>query len=221
MTTPPRVVRLAAAALAVLALAGCGSVKPGIAVDVDGNTLSMSDLDARSADYCVIAGAGAQDQAATATGDARRAVASSFIVAQLAERAARAEDVTVPRSRSEVPAAQLAAAREALGADRFARVRDLLDEQARTSALVAALGAKEIGFDYAGSTAEEIAGAEQQLLQAGSPVLQTGLEQADVDVDPRLGLNTSTLQPTGRTGSLSVAVSDPATELPAGQSCTS
>ncbi|MFY0407485.1 hypothetical protein [Solicola sp. PLA-1-18] len=217
-------VRLAAAAAGVLVLAGCGGIKPGVAVEVDGASLSMRQLDDRSADYCVITGAGGQDpasgQGAAATGDARRAVASSFIVARLAERAARAEDVTVPPSRSQIAPAQLAAARQALGADTVARVRGLLDEQARTSALVAALGAKDTGFDYAGSTDAQVQAAEQQLLQAGSAQLQKALGEADITVDPRIGLDTSSLQPTGRTGSLSVAVSRLPNNLPAGQTCS-
>ncbi|MFS0884180.1 hypothetical protein [Aeromicrobium sp. 179-A 4D2 NHS] len=186
--------RLVVLGLAALALSACGPVHPGAAAVVDGSRIAMSDVDDVAAVYCAASLSGGtaegQNQAGIDTIGLRRQAIADLLAGEVADSIAqeRDYDITVPKVSGQ-DRAQL----EEMFGDDLDGALALIERNQRTSAIVVEM-AREQNPDVTD---------EQQLLQAGQQLLGQAVNDRDITVDPRFGLD-ETLQQIGDTGSLSV-----------------
>jgi len=205
--------RLLAAAGAVLLLAGCGSVHPGAAAVVDGTEVSMSRADDVAAVYCQLSLLSAPEGTPVPNADVRRQAVSDLVVAIVADgMAAEAGIEPNPSSYELSPTQRDELARSFSGAE-LDRVVEAINDSQRTFAIAEELGAREIDDPDAET---------QQLQEAGLQLIQSEVEQRDVEFDPRYGIDDD-LKPVAVSGSLSVPVEAPGPTdpkgLPATQQC--
>ena len=179
--------------VAALLLAACGPVHPGSAAVVDGDRISMQQVDDYAESYCLISLLNAAQSGTTAIDNSmiRRQAVSDLVVASVADSIAAEENykVAIP----EMPAEDLAQITELFGSDAEA-VLALIERNQRISAI-----ATEVAKD-AGVKVED----ETALPQAGFELLTQAAAKADVSIDPRFGLDDD-VQPVAETGSLSVS----------------
>lgn len=203
----------ALAVLAVLSLAGCAGLRPGVAAEVDGDRITMERLDAFAAGLCTYSAA--SPNGAGSVADARRAALGLLVRAELAEKyAAEFRDQLVPADIDRVVNDNVAPAVESLPDDErevfLAEVRDSIEGDQLTSQAAAALVTSQ-GDDL---TQEAVTQATQTLLANWS-------DAADVELDPRFG-TWSDLEVAASSGSLSVPAAseeEPDPGLPAARSC--
>lgn len=191
------------AAAAVLVVSGCGAMHPGAAVVVDGESVSIEKVDNIADNIC--AALTASGQTGMAGADARQQAASMMLTLLASRQAADELGVEVEPSEYALTGedTEMLAARFP-DAD-AAQIETLLKIGKETTALVTAIGERRTG------------GTDQEAIQAGQKYLQDYIASADVDVDPRYGLD-DTNQPTD-IQTLSVRVSDPASSAPSTQQC--
>jgi len=178
--------RLAAlAAFGMLSVTGCGQEAPGVAASVDGDQITMDQVDSYAGAVCTYNQATAEvsgqpEQAVT--GEELRGFAVDLLVQQaLIERVAEEQGVRVP----EAAAAQeidpqteevIASMPDADGEV----IREIVSTSQRNAALQQAIGARLLA-DQGGST------DEQRAQQVAANEIAKAEADADIDVDPRLG----------------------------------
>lgn len=190
--------RVGVLALAALALSACGTISPGAAAVVDGQTISMSTLDDTARVYCEVTARQAEQQGITAIDNAemRRQAITDLVLAEVGEAVAEERGLEIPPPVEPEPE-QLA---EAFGADRAPDVAAALGDAQDLYNLFAVIGADEASIPV---TPEN----EADLAEAGRAVVVAAFDDNDVTFSPRLGLADSG-EPNGSIGSLSVAPVD-------------
>lgn len=179
-----------------LLISGCGPVHPGAAAVVDGQRVSMQQVDETASAYCAYVLASAQSQGDIDNAQIRQRSVMLLVQGEVADAIADEEGLEV-----KVPA--LGAAERAQVDAAFGRDADdvvtLIQRDQRTSQIAIALGRE------AGAT-----GGDEGLFAAGAQVLDQALGDADVSIDPRFGLSSDNqpLSEIGVSGSLSVPSGD-------------
>lgn len=177
--------RLAAlAASAVLSLAGCGQEAPGVAASVDGEQITMDQVDSYASAVCtynqVAAEVTGQPEQAV-TGEELRGFAVDLLVQQsLTERVAEEQGVRVP----EAAAAQEIDPQteeiiDAMPAGDGEIINEIISTSQRNAALQQAIGVHLLEDQGGGSDG-------QQAQQVAAQELAKAEADADIDVDPRL-----------------------------------
>lgn len=217
VSTKRSILHLFAGAVAVVMLAGCGSLHPGDAAVVEGTEISMTTADERAAAYCVVSLVSAKQQGLNELSGAetRRQAVSDLVTHAVAQRVAKSEGIEADPKLYELTDDQQAQIRAAFkDSNPDVVVRSILMAQ-ETFALTIALGERATGM-----VLNDNNGADIQA--AGESTLVAAMENLDITVDPRFGLDDLTVQ-ISDTGSLSVdeenLAATPVGELPATQRC--
>lgn len=198
-------IRVGLAAAAVLVVGACGSMHPGSAVVVGDDTVSAEQVDDLAKSLCEAVGASGQGDVTGA--DARQQAASTMLNLTAARQAADALGVDVAPSDIELTDDERANLEKQFPDADFAEIEKLVEIGKETGAIISA-----IGEDQADPGA-----SDDEVQQAGQQYLQDYISGADVDIDPRYGLDGD-----GKsvdTDSLSVKVSEDADDAPAAQQC--
>lgn len=202
--------RVLVTVLMVVALAGCGPARPGAAATVDGTTISMRQVDEAAAALCRIGGASGEPAAT----EQRRLAVSMLILQALAESESERLDLQISRSSLQITQADRREVSATFGQDTDA-ILEVLDARLLVLAVAEQLGARERGV----TSPDGLDEAERHELRAqGTELLMARLAETDVDIDPRLGLN-SELVATAATGSLSAGESFESPYAPPAQRC--
>lgn len=202
--------RWAAVAAAGLLLTGCGLSDPGTAATVDGEPISVSDVQRYTTGYCSLVApqVATGQQQVQSLADRKRLVVQTLVVADAAQQAVADAGLTVPGTVTQFLQSGAGPALEQISdeQDREAAgdyLRVFSEAQAALATLAADASGQEVGPDNL-----------DQLLQVGTQqVLPQLLESADVSVDPRYGLGDDVLAVQGGDGSVSEPVSDLAVQL--------
>ncbi|MGH3425700.1 MAG: hypothetical protein ACRDO8_13275 [Nocardioidaceae bacterium] len=180
---------------------------PGEAVVIGDTSISMNRLDDVSGSVCKVSVALGKQQAQqgapakeVAGGDARRQAAQVLIDNVVAKKLAADLDVSVPPSKYVLTEQQLGQIRKVFGSSNLEGITKVFEMSQQTSLLVAAIGAEKLGTDPQGAD-------QQKAKAAGQKALQKAVADADLSVDPRLGLSDKAVATDTGTGSLSVGVS--------------
>jgi len=203
-------------AFAALTLAACGSMHPGNAAVVDGQSISMKSLDDTSRVYCLLAlrSGGQQGVSSVSNAEVRRQAITDMVTAMVAEKVAVAKGVHPKPQTYEITASQRQQIDKAFPAD-SAAVSKAIENSQKTSAIAVALGAKASGSIPTATNQSDLAHAGQaEILQA--------FRDHDVQFSPQFGMS-GTMKQLSPTGSLSVpeiTLDQPTdTELPTAQRC--
>lgn len=191
--------RVCVLAVTGLALSACGTVSPGAAATVDGQSISMSTLDDTAAVYCEVTVRQAEQQQgvkAIGNGDIRRQAITDLVLARVAKDVADERGLTMPTP-SEPDPRQFV---DAFGAKRAPAVALTLGEAQDLFNLFAVIG----GSDSATAVTPE---NTDELSTAGRTLVLAAFADHDITFAPRLGLS-KTGRPTDSIGSLSVAPTD-------------
>jgi len=218
LVSPKRnTLRLFVGAAAVIVLTACGSVYPGAAAVVEGTEISMSTADETAAAYCVVSLISAKQQGINelSGADTRRQAVSDLVTHAVAQRVAKSEGVKADPKLYELSDDQVAQIHEAFKDSNPDQVENAILMAQETYALTVAIGEKS-----AGMALDENNG--QAIQAAGESTLVKAMENLDIQVDGRFGLDDLTVQ-ISATGSLSVDEENlaeiPVDELPATQRC--
>ncbi|MGN0063644.1 MAG: hypothetical protein ACI379_05330 [Nocardioides sp.] len=222
----PRVKTLAVLGVSVLALAGCGSARPGVAVEVDGKTVSLSEVDATAQALCDgLAPLNEQAGGNQPRHDAGSTAAAVALQGLLADLLDEEYDIS--------PSAAFTAQVEAMRADAVAQgvaeehvdeIVDALANQYRLADAQAQVGAAAMAAQ--GTTDID----QQQAQELGGTLLAGWFAERDIEIDPRFGLSFEGGTPVLADTRTSTAVSDlavlaadgeRAAELPRNLLCTS
>lgn len=175
------VVATAAAVLAVSV--GCG-VHPGAAADVDGTRIALDDVDRYTEAFCDATSAFAESQPGAAGAqpverqELRQQVAGVLIRLELAREVAEDLDVEVAPSELAVDEAALPPAIQELEDDQRETLVELFGQSQELSVLYGAIG-EEVDPD----------GANPDPVAAGQEYVAEQTSDADISVDPRIGLD--------------------------------
>lgn len=169
--------RLISLAVVPLLLASCGTGQPGAAAVVDGRTISVAEVDEAAEILCRLTIA-QQPGASLPSADVRNQALAELLLAEVADRVAEAEGITVPTGDVRLVEAQrIELQREFPGLD-AETTADLVETLRRSAAIAEQLGAVETGEDPTAANAG-------QLRQVGQAELLRLLEDADVELSPR------------------------------------
>lgn len=199
-----RRIRTGLAAAAVLVVGACGSMHPGSAVVVGDESTSVEQVDDLAQSLCEAVAASGQGDVTGA--DARQQAATTMLNLMAAREAADELGIDVPPKDIELTRDEKANLKQQFPDADLKQITHLVELGKETGAIVSAIGAEEAGSDA----------SDQQVQQAGQKYLQDYIKSADVNVDPRYGLDGEG-QPVD-TESLSVKVSKD-DDAPASQQC--
>lgn len=169
-----RASRLAAAAVAAAAvLSACGSVQPGSAVIVNGEGVSVSDVDIATKGFCAVGTVQSAPGTSVTVIDSSRQALNQLVFATVADQLA--EDAGIEVKPLSLNDAQLAQLEEVFGPE-------LADEVVATNELIARVTpiATELG---AGSA------------DAGLQIIQDAALEADLEFNPRYGVSSLSAEP--------------------------
>jgi hypothetical protein len=208
--------RAAVLVLAGLTLAACGSIHPGDAAVVDGQSISMQQLNRTAEAYCTLTARSAAEQGASKpdNADIRRQAVTSLVSLVVARKLAIDEDVKVKPSSFELTGEQEDQIAKAFPSGDTAQISRAIEESQEISQIAVGLGEKSTGQTRTSTN-------EAQLAEAGQALIVKAFKDNDVRFAPRFGLS-STTKPVADTGSLSVAGSDlgDPEQLPPAQRCS-
>lgn len=199
-----RRIRTGLAAAAVLVVGACGSMHPGSAVVVGDESTSVEQVDDLAQSLCEAVAASGQGDVTGA--DARQQAATTMLNLMAAREAADELGVDVPPSEVELTGDEKANLEQQFPEADLEQITKLVELGKETGAIVTAIGEEEAGSEA----------SDQEIQQAGQQYLQDYIEDADVDIDPRYGLDGQ--GQAVETDSLSVKVSEDA-DPPASQQC--
>lgn len=172
-------------------LGGCGTVHPGSAAVVNGERITMEEADRTAHTLCLINMIG-QDGASFDNAQVRRQAVISLVITEVAEQLAKEKDLDVKVSAESQ--AEIAQFREMLAPEEREQFDEVIDINLRFGAI-----AQELG-----RVANPDIDDPNALLELGMAELSAGMQDMDVEIDPRFGL-----APTGEqiadSGSLSVS----------------
>jgi len=219
------------AALAVIAVAGCGTdLHPGAAAVVDGTTISQGEVGDLTSAFCTSIEqqrtSSGRSQPTTSIAELKRNLTGSLIQFQLTQDAADELGLSVSDAAvADFLKQQQVSVSESLPDDDQQLIEDFFDQAARNQLLLALIGAHQ--KDPSVTTIDQVTSDETQ---AGTTYMQKYAADHDVTVNPSYG--TWGDQGLGlSSGSLSAAVSDQAKaflqppaqgetpDLPASQLC--
>lgn len=211
--------RAAVLVLVGLTLAACGTIHPGSAAVVDGESISMRTLNRTATAYCTLNAAVAQQQsgagAPVSNSQIRRQAVVGLVSVVVARKLAAKEDLTIKPSAYELTSAQRAELAERFPDEDTDQLGQAIEDSQEVSAIAVALAARQTGE-------QPSAANESQLAELGQSTILAAFPRNDVSFAPRFGLDRSG-QLKADTGSVSVAAVDldaPADEgLPAAQRC--
>ncbi|MFI5427383.1 hypothetical protein [Aeromicrobium sp. UC242_57] len=199
-------------------LAACGTVHPGDAAVVDGQSISMSTLEDTAGAYCLFTLNSAQQQGikAISNTDIRRQAVVSLVSTTVARSLAKSEGLDIKPVTYELGEAEEDQLAEVFPDADQEKMRKALQESREVSAIAIALAAKQTG---------QVPDQENQasLEELGRAAIMKEFKPNDVKFAPRFGLSPDGAERSA-TGSLSVAPVDleaPAPEeLPKTQRCS-
>lgn len=191
------------AAAAVLVVSGCGAMHPGAAIVVDGQSVSAQKVDDLAEKLCTAVTASGQSD--VGGGDARQQAASMMLLLTATRQAADDLGIEVEPSQYALTNDDSQMLESQFPDANTSDIEKLIKISKETSALMTAIGEEESGE------------SGQKAQQAGQKYVQDYIADADVDIDPRYGLD-DTNQPQD-VESLSVRVSDESDDLPSSQEC--
>lgn len=200
-----------AAAVAAIALAGGCGTHPGAAADVDGTRIALNDVDAYTEALCeattAFAGTAANTVGAEAVNrqELRQQIVGVLVRLELARDAADDLGVEVSAADLDVDEEALPPVVQDLEADQRDALVELFGYSQELNAINAAIGTE---VDPDGESPDPVA--------AGQDYVNERLPDADITVDPRIGLD-SGLEVSDDQG-MSVLGGE-APELPATQTC--
>ncbi|MFN8195883.1 MAG: hypothetical protein U0R80_16595 [Nocardioidaceae bacterium] len=195
-------------AASLLMLTGCSGWHPGVAADVNGTTISVSEVDQLADSFCTgykpqlgSTGASGQVPGALSLSSLRVGVLQQLVAREVADEVGRDFDVTpgVTYKRAVQSARAAAAAVPEAVRDDFVDVQTTGDY---ISDIVTQAAQKDL---VASGTANP---TQQQISDHASEMFAAYLDKADIEIDPRFGMG-SDLQ--AKDGSVSFAVSKVAT----------
>jgi hypothetical protein len=210
--------RAAVLVFAGLTLAACGSIHPGDAAVVDGQSISMKTFERTARLFCerALIEVKQQGQSSIPNDQVRQQAIVNLVKVIVARDVAKQEGVSLAKEEYELPAAQIENIRKEYPNDEDAKtVESIYEGINETGAIAIALGEKSSGITR---TAEN----QNQLYSEGSEEIQKALKDHDIEISPRFGVS-DTLKLLNRTGSVSVpdvnykAPTDE--ELPPAQRC--
>ena len=223
--TLPRVKTLAAVGLGVLVLAGCGSARPGVALEVEGQRVSLDRVESMAAGLC--GGLGPLNEQSGSTlprSSAQTEAAAMYLNDLLAQQFADEFDLSpTPAYAQQVSALEQEVVAQGVAAEHVDPVVEFLSTHALVSDLQAQAGRAAMAEQ---GTAEAPA---EQAQQAGAAVFAAWSAERDVEIDPRFGLGLEEGNLVIADNDLSVAVSEVASiaqdpqrlgELPASLRCS-
>lgn len=206
--TPSRAVRLrslgVAGAASLLLLTGCAGARPGVAADVNGSTISLSEVDDLADSFCTAIepqlGTSEQAPAAISLTSLRAGVLQQLVAREIADQVGADYDVSPGATyRRALQSARSAAA--AVPEDVRADYVDVQTTGDYISDLVTQAAEKDlVAAGNAEPTQEEISGRASELFSQYT-------DRADIEIDPRFGIGSDLL---AKDGSISYAVSDTA-----------
>lgn len=208
--------RAAVLVLAGLTLAACGSIHPGDAAVVDGQSISMTTLNKTAEAFCDLTVRSAEAQGATApeNADIRRQAVTTLVSLVVARKLAAEQGVTPKPSEYELTSAQEGQIAEAFPDSDLEQINRAIEDSQELSALSVALGAEALGQTRSPDN-------EAQLAEAGQAEITKAFGANEVKFAPRFGLDSTTKQVAA---TLSVSPADlgeaELAELPAVQRCT-
>ncbi|WP_426241887.1 hypothetical protein [Nocardioides sp. LHG3406-4] len=221
---------LVAAVAAVSAgalLSGCtGGASPGVAVDVDGDTITVAQVDRATSAVCTSVEPDLRGSETTvALGNVRQFVVSLLTASAQARQLAAEYDVE-PGAAYARQVDQLRLTAQAFPQDARHDYVEVMSTEALVNAVVDAIGRESLSRD--GVTDPSV----EEVAQRGQDLFESWPDQHPVDIDPRYGLEVVDGQVVPADTNLSVAVGDTAKDamatepdpvyartLPTGQRC--
>jgi len=185
--------------VAAFALAACGSIHPGAAAVVDGDTISMRTLDRTADAMCVVQARTQQQTQPIDNAQVKRDAAVLLVLEKASAATVRDEGIAVDPKLAAVPGDAEASIRKAFGAHADDVLALVKDQQRVYAELIA------IGSDSTGQTPN--ADILDPLARAGQQIVAARYDDLDVSFAPRLGLSKKGAA-TGGVGSLSVSADD-------------
>lgn len=205
--TLPRVKTLAAVGLSVLVLAGCGSARPGVAIEVDGRTVSLDRVQALADGVCGgIGPVSAKNGSTLPKAGAQTEAAATLLNDLLADQFADEFDLTTSAAfAEEMRVFKQEAAKQGVPSEHMDAVVDFASSQARLRDVQVQVGRAAL-LDQG---AEQV--ADEQAQQVGAMLFADWAGERDVEIDPRFGLHMKEGSLVADGDDLTVAVSDVAT----------
>lgn len=196
---------LAAVVASVALLSGCaGSASPGVAVDVDGEEITVAEVDRATSAICTSVEPDLRGQNNTlAMSNVRQFVVSLLTASAQARRLAEEYGVE-PGPEYHRQVAQLEVTAEAFPADTRADYVEVMSTESLVNSVVEAVGRASLAED--GITDPEV----EQVAQRGQDLFSSWPDDHEVVIDPRYGLEVSGGQLVPADTNLSIAVSDEA-----------
>lgn len=191
----------ALAAVAVLALTGCGAVQPGTAVRVDDETISLARVDEVAADFCAAIEPQLDGQAQTLPNSfLRGGIAGTLALRSAADQVAAEYGVEADSEQYRAALAELQRSTATLPEDVRDSVVEVQGATAYLEAVQAAVGEQEL----------DGRGAYEDFVNAGAEVLTAWIAEHEVEFDPALSTTLENGAITSVDESVSFAVSDQA-----------
>ncbi|MCD4526665.1 hypothetical protein [Nocardioides sp. cx-173] len=208
MTSTSRVRLATVAAALTVGLTGCGvagtSFHPGVAADIDGDTVTTAHVDELVYDYCeAVRDQLRQDGSAVPLGYLRSGVVGQLTLAAAAEQLAEEQGVE-PTQEYASALAQLRTQTAGLSEAQREAVLEINGSGVYVQAVELAVGRKLLAEEGQRSPDDQTAG------QRGVDELNTWLEEHDVEINPEYGIEIVDGQPVDADTQLAVGVGDTA-----------
>jgi hypothetical protein len=215
--TLPRLKTLAAVGASVLVLAGCGSARPGVAIDVEGQTVSLNRVDSMAAEVCAGLGPATEASGSTlAKRDAQTTVAAYLLSATLAEQFA--DEVGVRTSSGyadDLRNVEQQLAAQGVPQEHLEGVVEFYALDSYVTDIQAQAGAAALAQEGVADAGQE------QAQQVGGQLFAEWAQARDVVIDPRYGIEMSEQGPTYADTDVSIIVSDAAAAMADSQQAAS
>lgn len=199
-------------------LAACGSVHPGDAAVVDGESIPMKTLEKTAEAYCTLTLNSAKQQGVNAVSstDIRRQAVTSLVSIVVARDLARSENLQIQPKSYALSEAQVDQIAKTFPKAEVGELKKAIEESQEVSAIAIALASKSTGQVPDESN-------QSALDDLGRKEIMKAFKANDVQFAPRFGLSPSGAE-RAATGSLSVAPVDleapTPEELPKTQRCS-
>lgn len=196
---PRRLVGCVAVGLAGLGLAACGSVHPGSAAVVDGQSVSFDTVNNAAKAYCKITVQTSQQQGAQAMdyADLRRQAITDYVLNVVARHLEKDQNLSIKTSSYEISDDEKEQIDKVFKGQNLKEIIAALERSRQTLAIATALGEEKTGTKSSDETG-------QQLANVGHEEIIKAYKSSDVSFDPRFALSDSAQQ-IAKTGSLSVS----------------
>jgi len=174
------VARVVSVLFAAAVLTACGSIHPGAAVVVDGESISMKTLDERAEVMCLVSQATSQQTQPTDNATVRRNAAGMLVLERIAAEVVKDQNLTIDQDLVALPSSTQDQVSELFG-DRADDVLDVLNDQQRLYAQFVAIGAAQTGRTPNADILDPLA-------QEGQTYVQDAFADHGVEFASRLGM---------------------------------